>query len=395
VEDKNDHDAVMFQDLIDSFNLQQHVKVATHSKGHILDLIMTRADENFISETYARDMNISDHFWVHANLLCDKVDTVEKVTKYRKIKHIDVDAFNVDISESVLGKPDEFSDISSAVLAYNQVLSELLDKHAPLQEHSFTVRKNSPWYNSEIGDAKRARRKAERLYRRTNLTVHKEIFYEAQQHVTNLIESAKRKYYSTKVDEAADQKALFKIVDSLLHRKHEIKLPSYSKENPKELADRFSEFFANKIMKIRQGIFGLQHSEDGGSRNAEKDINFKDSEKWSTFKPVTEDEVKKMILSTKSKSCSQDPIPTLLLKKCLGPLLPFITKVVNLSLSEGMVPSDLKKALLLPLLKKIDLDPDILKHFRPISNLTYLSKLIERLVAVQLKNHILTNKLGE
>ena len=59
---------------------------------------------------------------------------------------------------------------------------------------------------SEIGDAKCARRKVERLYLHTNLIIHKQMFFEAQQHVTNLIDDAKRKYHSSKVDDAPDQK---------------------------------------------------------------------------------------------------------------------------------------------------------------------------------------------
>ena len=79
----------------------------------------------------------------------------------------------------------------------------------------------------------------------------------------------------------------------------------------------------------------------------------------------------------------------------MGAQLPFITKVVNLSLSEEIMPSELKKALLLPLLKKMDLDPEILKHFHPVSTLTCISKLVGSLIAICLCNHIVTNNLDE
>jgi hypothetical protein len=102
-----------------------------------------------------------------------------------------------------------------------------------------------------------------------------------------------------------------------------------------------------------------------------------------------------MIMATKTKSCSQDPIPTSLLKECTATLLPAITKIVNLSLSQGVMPVDLKKALILPLLKKSGLDIEVLKHFRPVSNLTYISKLIERLVASRFVSYIVNNNLQE
>ena len=54
-----------------------------------------------------------------------------------------------------------------------------------------------------------------------------------------------------------------------------------------------------------------------------------------------------------------------------------------------------KRAFLTPLIKKIILDAEILKNYRPVSNLSFLSKLIERIVCVQLVNHLDKNYLYE
>ena len=59
------------------------------------------------------------------------------------------------------------------------------------------------------------------------------------------------------------------------------------------------------------------------------------------------------------------------------------------------VPKELKRAFLTPLIKKIILDAEILKNYRPVSNLLFLSKLIERIVCVQLVNHLDKNGLYE
>jgi hypothetical protein len=58
--------------------------------------------------------------------------------------------------------------------------------------------------------------------------------------------------------------------------------------------------------------------------------------------------------------------------------------LVNLSLSTGVFPDEMKLALVTPLLKKSSLDPEVLGNFRPVSNLSFLSKLLERVVARQL-----------
>ncbi len=78
------------------------------------------------------------------------------------------------------------------------------------------------------------------------------------------------------------------------------------------------------------------------------------------------------------------------------PLLPIITKIINLSLSKGIMPEDFKNANLLPLVKKIQLDVEILKNFRPISNLAYISKLIEKIVdSHQMTTHMAVNNLHD
>ena len=102
-----------------------------------------------------------------------------------------------------------------------------------------------------------------------------------------------------------------------------------------------------------------------------------------------------MISSSPSKSCSLDPIPTSILKLCLDELTPVLTFVVNTSLEFADFSPELKRASVLPLLKKAILDCEILKNFRPVSNLSFLSKLVERIVCVQLVDHLKAHHLYE
>ena len=80
---------------------------------------------------------------------------------------------------------------------------------------------------------------------------------------------------------------------------------------------------------------------------------------------------------TSPKCCESDLVPTALLKKINATVAPEITCIINNSLEEGHISEKLKDALLKPGIKKLDLDKEILKHFRPISNLSYLSKLLD------------------
>ena len=84
-------------------------------------------------------------------------------------------------------------------------------------------------------------------------------------------------------------------------------------------------------------------------------------------------------------------LSTTLLKKYALTLSPILSKLANLSFSTGTFPSIFKKAQVLPLLKKPNLDPTSPANYRPISNLSTMSKLLERLLLSRLRPHITTS----
>ena len=79
--------------------------------------------------------------------------------------------------------------------------------------------------------------------------------------------------------------------------------------------------------------------------------------------------------------------PTPLLVKCIDVLLPVITKMVNISLESGHFSSAWKEALVRPILKKNSLDI-VLKNYRPVSNLSFISKVTERAVFLQIDDQM-------
>jgi len=89
-----------------------------------------------------------------------------------------------------------------------------------------------------------------------------------------------------------------------------------------------------------------------------------------------------------SEPQTTEPLPINLLKDNVDVLAPFITELFNRSMSSGVFPSHFKAAFITLLLKKPTLDPSDGKSYRPISNLSVLSKLLERLVARQLIDHL-------
>ena len=116
------------------------------------------------------------------------------------------------------------------------------------------------------------------------------------------------------------------------------------------------------------------------------DVVSRDSETTTT-------EVRKIIMSSPSKSCDLDPLPTILLKACLDVLIKPITDIINASLCSGLFPEDFKCAHVNPILKKTTLSKEDLNSYRPISNLSFISKILEKVVANRLTSHININGL--
>ena len=147
------------------------------------------------------------------------------------------------------------------------------------------------------------------------------------------------------------------------------------------LCHSFPTFFVNKIEKIRMKFCDPKHNVP---QIPQPEINFP----MTSFKPATADEVKKLILSSQDKSCDLDPLPTKLLKSCLDILLTPITKIVNLSLESVSFPNVLKLSHITPLLKKPSLSKDDMKNYRPVSNLNFISKIIEKIISNRIRSHL-------
>ena len=123
----------------------------------------------------------------------------------------------------------------------------------------------------------------------------------------------------------------------------------------------------NKIQKIKDNL----------TENLVYELMGKSIPSLTKFRLFTQTEVREIIFSMKTKSCELDALPTKLLKECIDSILPTITSLVNISLRDGVFASRWNTATIRPLLKKPTLDL-ISSSYCPVSNLSFLSKLLEK-----------------
>ena len=105
------------------------------------------------------------------------------------------------------------------------------------------------------------------------------------------------------------------------------------------------------------------------------------------FSRTTSTEIATICCATK-KTCVLDPLPANQLTDNITGIFPPFTRITNASLDEGVMPKSLKHAIVRPVLKNPSLDKDTLSSYRQVGNLTQLSKVIEKVVALRIMTHV-------
>ena len=332
---------------------------------------------------------ISDHLAVFCNLSLKKPQFRKKVISTRKLRSLDIDSFREDVLNSSLVE-EEPIDLDSAVAQYDNGLRLLLDQYAPAKKRLVTIRPFAPWSSPIVATEKQKRRRLERKWRKTRLQSDREAYQYQCCVVNELVSSLKSTYYNTALinEHFSDQRVLFRTVNKLMQKSHETRYPP-SLSNAL-LADSFADFLTAKVEKIHTAL-----ARNRDISLADDNELFTNAAELNNFHEVSQEDVKEFANKPLSKSCCLDPLPASLFKDCFPVLLPTITRMVNLSLTTGFMPDALKIASLSPTLKKPTADFKRFTNFRPISNLIFISKLIEKTVAVQLNKHVMTNHLDE
>ena len=107
----------------------------------------------------------------------------------------------------------------------------------------------------------------------------------------------------------------------------------------------------------------------------------------SQFTNVSAERVIELIRAAPCKQSDADPLPTWLLKEHAHLVAPYLAALINLSFTTAVFPKKMKAAIVVPLLKKDNLNAGELKNYRPVSNLSFVSKLLERAASEQLTEY--------
>ena len=279
--------------------------------------------------------------------------------------------------------------ISDSLQAFNRILSEFFDRHAPFA----TKRTNtniSSWLTVELKNEMDYRDVLQQKFRKLKTTENYKKYKCQRNKVNNLIKRAKQNYNKNLLDENTKNLTSFwRTLKSIFSTKPKSKLISTTfkvKEeeisNKETIANGFGQFFSSIATTLLQTLHPIKDF----VWDKPKNLLIRTTQKFS-FRSVTPPETCKCLKKLRRKKAHGiDELPANLLKNVANEISKPMAFIINKSLSLGIVPDLWKISKVTPLYKS-DSKSDF-SNYRPISVLPCLSKVLEQVVHRQLSNYL-------
>lgn len=387
--------------LCDMFSFKQIIKDFTRiaSTSTTIDLILV-TDPDKISQSGVIDCCISDHLMT----FCTRKVTHAHIGKHntvnvRSLKHYSKESFQ----QSLLGcdwtSVLYCDNVNDAWNNFKSVFISTMDSIAPVKSVRIKQR-TEEWVDSEVLQSIKDRDKAFYNYKRNKTEENLNYFRTMRNKANQIIMSAKKNYFKSSVENnMSDSKSLWKTLKSL-------GLPNKDSQGSSNIglnidgevcfdklkvAEKFNSFYTsvaeklvNKLPKI-SNKFGENFVFNFYSSKGVKRDTF-------SFSIVSESKVLKYLNNLcPNKATGLDGIPSRFIKDSAQIIAGPLAHIINLSIIQGVVPDDLKSARVVPIYKKSD-KTDV-GNYRPVSILSILSKVIERVIYDQLEDYLASNSL--
>ena len=206
--------------MIDSFDLTQKVNSPTYIHGHTLDLLLTKSNNNNISNVHTTDA-FSDHFSItctlHLTIPRPQINATVSFHKYHKIKK---EKMKTDlIASDLINNPSK--DADTLYEQYHSTLTTLIDKHAPLHTKHTKAKYIPGWVNEAVIAAKETKRLFERIWRRNKSHFNRSQYMQKVHQYNRICMQDKYEFLKAKIqDNHHDPKKLWRVLGNVLHRLH-------------------------------------------------------------------------------------------------------------------------------------------------------------------------------
>ena len=404
-----DTESDIFDFMVD-FDLNNIVKDKTCYKNSnnpsCIDLILTNKPRSF-QNTTTFETGLSDyHKMILTSFKCSYDKMVPKQIMYRDYRKFNEGVFRGELGEATQ-ESNNWSDFESMYL-------KVLDKHAPIKQK--TVRANhAPYVTKEIRKAIMKRTQLANKKNKTNTIEDIRNFKKQKNHVNRLCKKSKKTFYNqldikTLEDNRMFWKSFKKDISDKSKGDHKITLV---KENniiskDEDVAVEFSDIFSNAVSKLDIPPIPINEIADCYDIVDTAVLKYKDHpsilkilekmplvEEEFDFKYISPEDTLKHIKHLKTnKSTTFQHIPGKILVNNADLIYTKMSELINKNIEISTFPDSLKSADVFPIYKKKDRTNA--ENYRPVSVLSYTSKVFERILHDQINlkmKNILSSRL--
>ena len=370
------------------------------SSSSIIDHILCNTKEK-ISQSGVIPVGISDHFITYCTRKASKERTgKQNMVRIRSLKHYSKEEFQEKLEVADWSELYLCRNVNQAWEIFRNLFHSTLNSVAPHKD--IKIKQNSePWMTSEILDNIRKRDNCLLAYKKSGSKHLYSEYCKLRNLVQRDIKKAKEGYISNKIEENKNApKKLWQQLKTLGYSSKQknnasvvLKNDGQLCHNLNDIANIFNTFFTTVAAKLVEklppppNIFHVTSTlfQQFYSRVVSDNLNVEIS-------PVSEEFIYKELCNLNSfKSTGLDDIPARFVKDAAKALTKPVTYIVNLSITSGIVPDQLKSARVKPLFKKNNRTE--VGNYRPVSILCIISKILEKAVYQQLESHLIKNNL--
>lgn len=381
--------------ITEIYQLEQLITEPTRctSKAEtLIDLILTNRSAN-VAASGVVHLGISDHSLVFTirKISISHVKNTHKVVYVRNFANFNVDNFRNDLQSLPWDDINMFDDVNETWLLWKRMFLSVVDKHAPIKRKRIRNKRN-PWLTSELKQLLIQRDRLKCTAIRTKSIEDWNMYTNARNNCNNKLKEAKIIYYQrTFKQNAGNSKVIWSSINELTHKNLNAKIEHINNlkcngrliSEPKEIAERFNKHFSEIGLKLSSSI--------QESRTSYLDYI---CETDAAFEIATIEECKVFHLLSKidtKKATGMDQIPSNLLKIAAPVISKSLTVMFNKSVTTSTFPDDWKLARVTAIHKKEAKDD--MNNYRPISVLSCISKVFERIIYDQLYTYLNDNNL--
>lgn len=360
----------------------------TQFSATLIDNIITNDISNSTSHQGLFLVDISDHFPVFLVTEDKKQTFTTKTTYNRNLSKINITKFKTKLEATDFEDIQQINDTQVAFSNFQGRIEDIYNSCFPKVKMKKEYCAKLPWLTNGLKNSIKTKNYLYKCFLKNRCRYNEHAYKFYKNKLNNLLRSAERKHYETLLEHNKNNlKTTWKTIKEIINKKKRSSVVQSFKYNnteikdPKLIARHFNDFFINVGDSLSKKIPHTNVTAASFLQNYNRQfIN------TIFLKPATENEIILNFKKLKSSSSGSDEISPKVLKYCHLPLIQPLKHIINLSLSQGVFPNELKIANVIPLFKSGD--SALFNNYRPISLLTAFSKIFERIFYARLLNFL-------